>query len=498
MPTLLIRGPDGTLVERELVGRLTVGCDDDNDLVLREAGVERRHASFFADGGEVVLEQLDFSAAQTLVDGERATAPVRLRPGVRVLIGGYEVQVKPGSQQLTVKKLDTAASTLTDDGPAASFPWVAVLVIAGLAFAGLAGAAVFKRLTAPAPAVVKEAAVKEPCSDLEPDLRIAREGATQRSLDAVERVLDCEPLHEEANQLERAIVPQLKGDALRVRAGEFAELGQDEQALDVLEQIPKGTEAERLALPLLREVALRLQKRCAADCKAYAGKPQAKARCDEAARLASLGAEPKAAPLEGPGLEQKVAARLREPLLEGAVLLYAKGRSSEAMVKLQALRERADKAALHAQADQLRKNIATAEGLYKIGHNALEKHDLVRAVAAFKEARALDEQLLPEGGSVLATTIAQEAASAAYAEGAVHARHQDWVKACAAWKLGFDMYRGNSDLVAALTRDCTERARQLSTSSRCADLATALELAVRGDDLEGPLTKRAEELGCAR
>ena len=84
MPTLLIRGPDGTLVERELEGRLTVGADDDNDLVWRNDGIEKRHANFFADGGEVVLEQLGGSSGKT-----------KLKPGVRVLIGGYEVSVKP-------------------------------------------------------------------------------------------------------------------------------------------------------------------------------------------------------------------------------------------------------------------------------------------------------------------------------------------------------------------------------------------------------------------
>ena len=113
----MIRHPDGTTEEREVVGRLTVGADEGNDLVLRAHGVSQRHAQFFADGGELVLENVG-SAAATLVDGETLGSPRKLKQGVRVLIGGYEVSLKPN--QVSVRRLHPVASperTLEDDAP---------------------------------------------------------------------------------------------------------------------------------------------------------------------------------------------------------------------------------------------------------------------------------------------------------------------------------------------------------------------------------------------
>src|SRR4051812_25465461 len=136
MPTIVIRHPDGTVQEREVTGKLTVGCEDDNDLVLRAGGVSRRHAQFFADGGELVLENVG-SAAATLVDGESIGQPTKLRPGVKVRIGDYEVTLKPDQAQLSVRKLAVEArpdKTVTeDDGPVprssgGSMGWVAAAV----------------------------------------------------------------------------------------------------------------------------------------------------------------------------------------------------------------------------------------------------------------------------------------------------------------------------------------------------------------------------------
>jgi hypothetical protein len=494
VPTLLIRGPDGTLVERELDGRLTVGADDDNDLVWRNDGIEKRHANFFADGGEVVLEQLGGAAGKT-----------KLKPGVRVLIGGYEVSVKPGEQQLTVRKLPAPADTLTDESSSggATFPFKLVFTLFAVALAVLLGIGAWNRLRVPEPTVPPVAAVEKPnaeCPDLEKDLKIARDGATQRALDAAERALACDPLNAEATSLKRSLRRELDGQALLTRAKEFVDLERDEQALEQLEKLPADTHVARSALPLLHEVGGRVQHKAQADCDQYnkAGKKAlAQPRCDEAARIARLIAPPaKSQPPKGPTLAERVLARTHEPTLAEPLLLYAAGRTAEAMTKLQALRENNSKAALHAQADALRKDISNTDALYKVGSRNLEKGDLERAAAAFHDALALDAKLLPEGDSTLKKNMEHELAAKAYELGVVQAQRQNWPKACAAWKVGFSFSHVNTELNTVVTNDCTGRAKTLIDSSSCKDLDDALALSVPGDDLEPRIQRRRTELGC--
>jgi hypothetical protein len=492
VPTLLIRGPDGTLVERELEGRLTVGADDDNDLVWRNDGIEKRHANFFADGGEVVLEQLGGGTGKT-----------RLKPGVRVLIGGYEVSVKPGEQQLSVRKLPAASDTLTDEGSGgATFPFKLVFTLFGVALAALLGFGAWNRLRPTEPPPQPAAAVEKPnteCPELENDLKIARDGATQRALDAAEHALACDPLNAEALSLKRSLRKELDGQALLTRAKEFVDLERDEQALEQLEKIPADTDVARAALPLLHEVGGRVQHKAQADCDQYtkAGKKAlAQPRCDEAARIAKLLAPPKTQQTHGPTLAERVLARTHEPTLAEALLLYAGGRTAEAMTKLQALRERNDKSALHATADALRKDISNTDALYKVGSRALEKGDLERGAAAFHDALALDAKLLPEGDSTLKKNMEHDLAAKAFELGVVQAQRQNWPRACAAWKVGFSFSHVNTELNTAITSDCTNRARPLVDSSSCKDLDDALALAVPGDDLEPRIKQRRTELGC--
>jgi tetratricopeptide (TPR) repeat protein len=489
VPTLVIRGPDGTLVERELDDRLTVGCDDDNDLVLRSGGVEKRHANFFADGGEVVLEELGPGRGKK-----------RLAPGVRVLIGGYEVQVKPGEQKLSVRRIEGPADTLPQpaEPSAAQFPFRLVFTVFGVALVGLVAIGVWRRLQPPPVAVVDPPPV-EGCPKLEEDLRIARSGPSPQALEAAERALACDPVNGEALALKRGIPRELDGRELLKRAKEFVDLQRDEQALEQLENVPDGTDVSRDALVLLREVGARVQKRAKTDCDAYgkAGKKGlAQTRCDEAARLEKLLAPLQPAATKGPTLAERVLARVHEPTLVEPLMLYANGHEAEAVVKLQALRERNDKAVLHERADALRKDISNADGLYKVGARALEKGDLERAARAFHDALELDGKLIPEGESALKHNVEREMSQKGFALGTVQAQHGNWSRACAAWKLGFSFFRGDTELNAALTQDCTNRAKQLADSADCKVLAEALALAVPGDGFEEQVSARRAALHC--
>jgi pSer/pThr/pTyr-binding forkhead associated (FHA) protein/tetratricopeptide (TPR) repeat protein len=93
MPTLVIKSPDGTEQEQDFVDQLTVGRAEGNDLILAEGGVSRKHARFFLEGDDVMVEDLG-SANGTIVNGERIDGPTKLEPSAAILLGDYEATLK--------------------------------------------------------------------------------------------------------------------------------------------------------------------------------------------------------------------------------------------------------------------------------------------------------------------------------------------------------------------------------------------------------------------
>ncbi|HEX8538684.1 MAG TPA: FHA domain-containing protein, partial [Cystobacter sp.] len=94
MPTLVVRHPDGSESEHELSGELKIGRQEgQNDLVLAEGGVSRRHSRFYLEGGKVMVEDVG-SANGTFVDGQRITGMTVLTPKSQVLLGDYELRLK--------------------------------------------------------------------------------------------------------------------------------------------------------------------------------------------------------------------------------------------------------------------------------------------------------------------------------------------------------------------------------------------------------------------
>jgi pSer/pThr/pTyr-binding forkhead associated (FHA) protein/tetratricopeptide (TPR) repeat protein len=97
MPTLVIKGPDGTEQEQDFVDQLTVGRAEGNDLILAEGGVSRKHARFFLEGDDVMVEDLG-SANGTIVNGERIEGPTRLDATAAIVLGDYEAQLKANAK----------------------------------------------------------------------------------------------------------------------------------------------------------------------------------------------------------------------------------------------------------------------------------------------------------------------------------------------------------------------------------------------------------------
>ncbi|MFO0597478.1 MAG: FHA domain-containing protein [Myxococcaceae bacterium] len=99
MPTLVIKNPDGSEQEQDVAQQLTIGRAEGNDLILSEGGVSRKHARFFLEGENFMVEDTG-SANGTYVDGEKIAGPTVLSNKSHVVIGDYEIQLKLGSKSL--------------------------------------------------------------------------------------------------------------------------------------------------------------------------------------------------------------------------------------------------------------------------------------------------------------------------------------------------------------------------------------------------------------
>lgn len=103
MPTLVIKNPDGSEQEQDVAEQLTIGRAEGNDLILSEGGVSRKHARFFTEGSDFMVEDTG-SANGTWVDGEKIEGPTKLSNKSQVVIGDYEIQLKLGSKPLPKAK----------------------------------------------------------------------------------------------------------------------------------------------------------------------------------------------------------------------------------------------------------------------------------------------------------------------------------------------------------------------------------------------------------
>jgi hypothetical protein len=201
--------------------------------------------------------------------------------------------------------------------------------------------------------------------------------------------------------------------------------------------------------------------------------------------------------------------------LSDAISLYFDGKASEAVAMLQnKVENNIEKAPIHADAKNLRKQMTTVEQLYKDGQGELGNNRPDKANDPFAEALQIDETLmlgqkgvgmpadqkkkeLEKMTSYYRRNIQQDMASASYARGKDLADRQDRRQACKLWKLGFSFWKGNSDLLRAVTNVCTqEAARRLEQASTCEDLTLVLEFAVDGDGHKEQVEKKQAELGC--
>ena len=207
--------------------------------------------------------------------------------------------------------------------------------------------------------------------------------------------------------------------------------------------------------------------------------------------------------------------RFGEPELAYAMGLYFDGKVREAQPLLQKVKETREKAKWHAIADELYKDISTVQGLFNDGQNELADERPDRAAEPLTEALEVDERLvlgpekmklseedrkkeLEKASSYFRRNIRQEMAQKCYEKGKGLADRQDFRAACKMWKLGYGFYKGNTDLLRAVTNVCTVRASgEFENAGDCSGLDRAAEFAVDGDGFKEKIEARKAELGCS-
>lgn len=378
---------------------------------------------------------------------------------------------------------------------------------------------------------------------------------------ACERALDLDPIHDEAMSLIQRIHREqvaVHDYAVGVKA---LERQKEEEALDSFRKIPKDSEYFGRARPQVREAVARVTKRALEDCNRYLRDSRWSAavpRCErymgfacqrmskeqleppmgstlslkpgrlgrnewrpkDALYLKFLVARTKLDP-QAPMWSCPVAdmlvederpvdpklqvqdvfkERFKDRSLNAAMMDYWSGRGNEAIATLQKLRIDDDRANLHAQADELMKDLSNVDQLFKTGQAALQAEDPERAAPAFEEVLEVDGRLMADLAltkpSFYRRNIQQDMASHAYAQGKHWADRGDERQGCRLWRLGFAFYAGNPTLNRAVGFCSSQGLQRLEGAQRCEDLAAVLDYAVKGDGLAEKVAAQKAEWRC--
>ena len=98
---LIIEDDEGRKTVVPLVrDEITIGRQEGNTIRLTERNVSRRHARLVKENGHVLIEDLG-SYNGVRVNGEKITAPTRIKEGDLVEIGDYDLGIQGKLEALT-------------------------------------------------------------------------------------------------------------------------------------------------------------------------------------------------------------------------------------------------------------------------------------------------------------------------------------------------------------------------------------------------------------
>ncbi|MBX7096746.1 MAG: FHA domain-containing protein [Myxococcaceae bacterium] len=476
-----LKGLSGAVLDRvfPLKGTMTVGRVSGVEITLEDDSVSRRHAELEVRDGEAVLRDLG-STNGTTVNGAPLAEEAVLQHGDVVQFGVVELAfegaggaaiVRRGADRPPVPRRGGAAASRAVEEPSVSGPvsasrkrlYVAAGVVGVVLFAG----AMVQIFRPPPPVPVtpvgprKGTVAVEPPS-LEELLSECRQYSSielgdpnfDRAEAACRKVLDQEPIHEEAtNLLKRIKVDRQCQDNFFKATKALQRSDRDEEAMEAFEKIRDCSYFVKAA-PLVREPMERLKNAAGRTCKEYVGSgvwDQAVAACEKYMRIAcqSMTAEDLIPPatmrlnlsgtlkrgdwrpkdpmllnllrarektitnpppwvcpdipiLRPPPAVAKPSDQARERFLTqysdkelaGVMQLYFDGRVAEATKALERMTHVMSKAKDHPLFRSLSKQMADVVGLVKAGQDSLQDGKPEKAEQPFREALALDEALM--------------------------------------------------------------------------------------------------------
>lgn len=482
-----------------LTGTITVGRVAGVDLQIDDDSVSRRHAELVVQGREVTLKDLG-SANGTTVNGAPSSDETILGAGdiiqfgvvemmfetgggsgsrAPIARGGRSAPERPGRAPMRAPSpAESLDGSYSDPDSAPMDPGKKKKLIIGGSIVGVLFVLVLaKALTADPDPVDKgpipmgkgtriktpsaEKTIEEQIEELLAECRTysnSEHGTPDwaRAEAACTKVIELEPIHQEANALVKRISVLKVCEENLNRAKEQVAGGQMEGALESFGKVGKDCEGYLLkTLSASKEAVAEVKKRTAADCKAYSSNAKwdlALKKCELWVRLWCQTVEPKdlyppaltKMKLDGPInpktdwrpsepmylnflkarekltpgepmwmcpeivafrppppppdpnklAKEELSKRYPEPEMGRALVLYFEGKLVEAPVPLQKIRENISKSQFHESSNALLLDINNAINLYENGTSEITNDRPERAEVPFAKALAIDERLV--------------------------------------------------------------------------------------------------------
>lgn len=507
-----LRGLSGGVTGKTfpLSGTVVVGRVAGVDLQVDDDSVSRKHAELSVTGREVSVKDLG-SANGTTVNGAPISEETLLSPGDILQFGVVEMMFEtgtPSGSRAPISRSPARAPVSSRPerpaprgGPRESFvddpdapppmdPAKKKKLLIGLGIGGALLLVLFVRaVTADPPPVdnhavplangkrpkvaVAERTPEEQMEELLAECRTysnSEHGAPDwgRAQAACNKVLELEPIHDEANSLLKRIAVLKVCQENLDRGRELAGSGSMEEAVRSFAKVGRDCEGYLLkTLAASKDAVEEVKKSYAADCKRYSSNAKtefALKSCEEWTRLWCQNIDPKELyppalfklnldgrlnlktdwrpseplyvnflkarqklmpnepmwlcpeipafrpppppPDPGRAAKAELQKRYAEPELGRALTLYYDGKFPEAPVPLQKLVENVNKAQYHEQAKALLRDINQAINFYENGTTEITNEHPERAEAPFLKSLSIDERLVL--GDKAATLSADE------------------------------------------------------------------------------------------
>ena len=201
-------------------------------------------------------------------------------------------------------------------------------------------------------------------------------------------------------------------------------------------------------------------------------------------------------------IEAELAKRYEDKIVRRAMLEYWEGKAGEAGALLQKVRNTVEKAALHAEVDQLKRDVENVFQLYQNGQAALQEDDPERAAPVLRrgagagreaDARALLRSSSPRSIARAWRRIWRPPPTSAAASGPT-ATTPAGAAACGSW--ASPSSPGTSISTRPSATAPSWPSRRCAGADSCDALPEVFDLAVSGDGVRELAEARKTELGC--